>query len=401
MRARRVLKAAAFGAGVAALALFAWLSVEVYRAQADPETFEAWQGRFAWIVGPTSKSLDRAADEHLASGLRELNDASKPPAERLTRYREHLAAADRLLVRSLRANPAQARALARLAAIRWETEVAVGEAAQAKYLDMIETASKMAPRVPDVQVRLGELLLRMGRQDDGIRYFERTLALDPRSAGRIVALLRDQMLPAGEIAAALPRIPEVLTALARPFFEDDKGKEYLDLAEGAVGGGGPELLEAWANGCLRAGEPARLKDRLEKLGRFPDAAMEARRLRLRSSARLALGDRDGACEDAGAARQLLPEDPGIATHLGQLSLQAGKPDEAVRAFRDALSLVSRGSGDRGWRAGLYAQIGAAEEARGKPDLAYDAYSKAVDLDPSQEFPRRRLAEMKKAAGLKE
>jgi tetratricopeptide (TPR) repeat protein len=396
---RRALRAAAFAAGALALVLFSWLSFQVYLAQADPEGFEARAGPLAWVVGPTSKSANRAAEEHLAAALRTLADSSKLPAERLARYREHLAAADRLLVRSLRANPSQAGALARLAAIRWETEVPVGEAAEAKYLGMIDTASRMAPRMPDVQIRLGELLLKMGRQQDGIRYLVRALELDPGSARRVVALLRDQVLPAGEIAAALPRIPAVLAALQGPYIEDGKGKDYLDLAESMVGVGGPDLLEAWASACLRTGEPARLRDRLEKVGRFPDAEMESRRLRLRSSARLALGDRDGAVEDAAAARRLVPEDPAVAAHLGQVALAAGKPDEAGRALRDALSLVSRGSGDRRWRAALYAQIGAAEEARGMPDLAYDAYRNALDLDPSQEGPRRRLAEMKKAAGL--
>ncbi len=399
MRARGILGTAALGAAFAGLALFAWLSVQVYRAQADPERFEAWHGRWAWIVGPASKSLNRAADRHLASGLEELNNTANPPELRLSRYRAHLAAADRLFVRSLRANPAQARVLAQLAAIRWETEVPTTDAARAKYLEMIETASRMAPRVPDVQARLGELLLKMGRQDEAIRYLRRAIELDPQSAGRVVALLHEQLLPAAEIAAALPRVPTVLAALAGPYFDDGQGAAYLDLAAEALSSGDPGLLEAWAGACLRAGEPARLRDRLDRLGKLQGAALESRRLRLRSTARAALGDREGACEDARAARALAPGDPGVATHLGQTALQAGHPDEAVRAFRDALSLVSRGSGDRGWRASLYAQVGAAEEALGKPDLAYDAYRQAVALDPAQETARRRLSEMKKAAGL--
>ncbi len=396
---RSALRATAAGAASVALVLFAWLSVEVYRAQADPERFEAWGGRWAWIVGPGSKSLNRAAGEHLARGLEELNDTSKPAALRLARYREHLAAADRLFVRSLRANPAQARVLAQLAAIRWETEVPATDAARAKYLDMIETASRMAPRVPDVQVRLGELLLKMGRQDEAIRYLVRAIELDPQSAGRVVALLHDQLLPAADIAAALPRVPKVLAALAGPFADDGGDAAYLDLADGALASGDPELLEAWAGACLRARDPARLRERMDRIGKLRDPALESRRLRLRSSARLALGDRDGAFEDARAARTLSPSDPGIAIHLGQTALGAGRPEEAVRAFRDALSLVSRGSGDRAWRASLYAQIGAAEEAGGKPDLAYDAYRQAATLDPAQETARRRLSEMKKAAGL--
>ncbi len=398
-RANRAIRAIGLAAAFAGLALFAWLSVQVYRAQADPENFEAWRGEYAWIVGPTSKSLNRVANDRIARGLETLNDLSLPAAERLSRYRAQLAAADKLLVRSLRANPAQALALSQLAAIRWETEVPADEAAQAKYLDMIAVASKMAPRVPDVQARLGELLLKMGRQDAALTYLRRTIDLDPGQASKVVGFLRDQLLTAPEIAAALPKVPAVLAALAGPYFAEGRGKEYLDLAEGAVTEGAPDLLETWAWACMSAGEPARLAARLEKVGALRDPPLEARRLRLRSAARLALGDRERACDDARAARSLQPKDPGVAQHLGNVMLQAGRPDEAVKAFRNALSLVSRGSGDKGWRAGLYSAIGGAEEARGKPDVAYDAYRKAVDLDPGQEGARRRLAEMEKAAGI--
>ena len=66
-------------------------------------------------------------------------------------------------MRSLRAQPAQAGALSKLAAVRWELEPPTTEEETAVFLEMIEVASRMAPRVPRVQLRLGELLLKMGR----------------------------------------------------------------------------------------------------------------------------------------------------------------------------------------------------------------------------------------------
>ena len=34
------------------LALFGWLSIQVYRSKTDPESFQAWDGPYAWIVDP-------------------------------------------------------------------------------------------------------------------------------------------------------------------------------------------------------------------------------------------------------------------------------------------------------------------------------------------------------------
>jgi len=111
-------RAAWFLIALAGLVLFGWLSVQVYRSQIDPEGFPAGDGAYAWIVGPPPDALREAAERHARLALERLNDRSLPPEQRLASYREELGKAEKLLVRSLRAQPAQARVLAQLAAVR-------------------------------------------------------------------------------------------------------------------------------------------------------------------------------------------------------------------------------------------------------------------------------------------
>ena len=59
---------------------------------------------------------------------------------------------------------------------------------------MIALASEMAPTVPSVQIKLGELLLKMGRRIEAQEYLHRAVELEPRC--EIVLVER------------LPRIPE-------------------------------------------------------------------------------------------------------------------------------------------------------------------------------------------------
>jgi hypothetical protein len=44
-------------------------------------------------------------------------------------------------------------------------------------------------------------------------------------------------------------------------------------------------------------------------------------------------------------------------------------------------------------------IGEAEELRGEPARAYDAYRMALKLHPEESHARKRVAEMERAAGL--
>ena len=75
-------------------------------------------------------------------------------------------------------------------------------------------------------------------------------------------------------------------------------------------------------------------------------------------------------------------------------------DEAVAAYRDALSIIARGSGNARARARLYRKIGQAYEALRDFDRAFDAFSVALELDPTEPHALRRMDEMREAAGLR-
>src|SRR5262249_21067744 len=143
------------------------------------------------------------------------------PSARLRAYRERLRSAEELLVASLGAEPAQAKTLAQLAAVRWELEAPLAdEAAEAKHLRMLSVASDMAPSVPAVQLQIGTLLLKMGRRAEAEVYMRRAVDLDVGLASEVVDRLEENLYTAEEMLAALPRVPEVLIALQSRFFAE-------------------------------------------------------------------------------------------------------------------------------------------------------------------------------------
>jgi tetratricopeptide (TPR) repeat protein len=386
--------------GLAGLAAYAWLAVQVYRAQADPESFRAWDGENAWIVGPTAKALNKAADARIEQSLAALGAAGVPAEDRLRSYRESLRRAEDLLVRSLRAQPAQARALARLAAVRWELDPPLDDEGVRRFLDTIETAARMAPGSARVQKDLGDLLARMGHTDDAVAYLARAVDLDPGTAKDAVEVLLRSVVPPEEIRMRLPKRPEVLVALYGAYFEAGQAEAFLTACEAMLATPTPALLEAYAAVAIPAKQAARALERIDRLGVRSESDIEAERLLQRSRLGGAAGNKAQALDDARAARRLQPDVPRFAEWVGHAALAAGDPDAAVAAYREALALVARRPGNPVlWRAAIYRDIGRAEEARRATDRAYDAYRKAIELNPEEPHARRRLAEMHKAAGL--
>jgi tetratricopeptide (TPR) repeat protein len=373
--------------GTLVCAATVWIALTVYRGQADPD------GR-----GISPRSLNSSATSHLESALRILDDPSSPAPERLAAYREELRRAEDLLLRSLAAQPAQARTLARLAAVRFELDPPLSPEDDARFLAMIRAASEMAPRVPAVQVQLGELLFRLGREDDAWTYLARAVELDPTVAPDAVATPLASYVPPERVRRALPAVPEVLVVLERSTVERGDPAAYLGAVEGMLDRATPRLLAAYGNVALRAREPARLLAGLERVGERDDPSLEVERLVQRSRARQATGDLPGAIEDARAARGLFPEVPRFAEHLGVLSAAAGRNDDAIAAYREALSHVARGSGRDRDRARLYRLIGQAEEAAHRPAKAYEAYKRAVAADAGEGFAGRKVREMEGAVG---
>lgn len=367
-----------------------------YRSRKEAESFLVAGGS---VAGPSAREWNAAATEHSDLGLAALNDTGRAPSDRLGAYREHLRAAERLLVRSLASEPEQPRTLAQLARLRWELDPPKDDAAATRLLGMIGAASRMAPGVPRVQMQIGELLLEMGRRDDAAPYLRRAVDLDPGSAAEVVDRLRESLYSSEDVLDALPRTSEVLVALEPAFALEEKLPAYLEAIEPAIAKPTAALLSAYATACLDAREPRRLLERFGALGRLPDPQLEAERLLQTSRAHAALADPRAALADARRAAALLPEDARMLEHLGQSALAAGEPEDALLAFRRSLATLARTAAGPRPRARLYGEIGQAEERGGRSGPAYDAYRIAVELDPEETFAKDRMARMRKAAGL--
>lgn len=392
---RRALLAVAF----AGLAAYAYLAIQVYRSTRDPEGFsDAHDGAYAWMIGPSYRDLNRVARERVEKALATLEDTGRPATERLKGYREHLLRAEVLLTRSLRANALQPLAIAQIAAIRYELAPPSDDAGIAAILGRIDAAAEMAPRNPEVQQRLGELLLKMGRRDEGLARLRRAVELDPSRAGEAVALLDRMFLEPGEIAAGLPAVPQATAALYEPYFAAGRGDAFVDLAQARLASPSVLGLRYFGFGALRAGMAGRLKATIEGMPPSPDPEIEAERLAQLSQAELSGGDAAKALEIARRARALRPEEAAKVEFAGRVAFAAGEVDEAIRAYRDALGLVARDGGSGKYRAYLYALLGQAEEKRGRPDLAYDHYKRALALDPDRKDAASRLEGMRAGAG---
>lgn len=387
-------------AAAAGLVLFAVLSIQVYRSKIDPEGFGDADGLPAWIVGPPSKALNNAALDLLEAGSAALNDRSLPDGERVRAQRDALLRAERLFVRSLRAQPSQARALAALAAVRWEL-YRPSSAEELRALEqMVASASRMAPTHAEVQKDLGRLLLAMGRRDEAADYLARAIELDPDCSEEVVETLRSYLFTADEITAALPLRAEVVYRLAEPYSEEGRQGEYLALLDRLLEVSIlPRLLERYGTTCLELGRTEQLLRKMDALGERDDPAVEAARLVQRSRAHQAGGRPDLAAGDARRASDLRPDDAWKAERQGDLELAAGDPEQAIGTYRRALGISARNPGTSFVRSRIYRKIGHAEERRGHPDRAYDAYRRSLELQPEEAHALARVAAMERAAGL--
>jgi tetratricopeptide (TPR) repeat protein len=392
VRIRTLLLAAA----MAAFGFYCWLAFLTFSARTEPGAYHPL------TLGPPADVLEQAAAARLEQGLAALNDRSNPPAARLQSYHEQLAAADDLLVRSLRANPESARALASLAAVRWELHSPLSEEDTVGLLNMIATASRMADASPRTQIQLGEVLLKMGRSEEGLAYIARAVELDSGMSSRAIEILRDQNLPAAEIAGALPRKAEVLSELRLLFLEDGDILTYLDVLEGTFVDSpeilSRELLVAYGNSCLLEQAADRLLRSLMTLQEAEDDALEASRLLQISRAHLGLDDFSSAIRVIERAIALQPRAAYLRVQLGDSILASDDPGAAIDAYRNALGILAWESGSPLLRATIYRKIGQAEERRGDMDRAYDAYTMALELNPDEAHAGRRLREMSDAAG---
>lgn len=387
MTARRRI---ALASGLLAVAAFAWSSVRTYQASRAPESHPD---------APPAR-LNAAADDLVTEALAELARTDGDVAARFRNYRRLIERAEPLLTRSVAVDPAQPDALARLAGLRWELAAPLDEAGVERILGIVQVASSLAPRVPDVQLRLGELLLRMGRNEEAASYFRAAVKASADRADDAVRVLRRFGIPAADIAAMLPRVPETIAALYAPYFEDGIGPDYVPLAEAALPGHLPLLARCYGSACLRTSMAERLVATLTALGPQKDAAAEANRLIQLARAALATQQPEDGLRDARRAVELAPAESWIAESAGQVHSAAGKFDDAIAFFRRSLAIAAERKGADDYRASLYVQIALCEERRDRPDLAYDNYRRALASNPDRKDAADRLRRIEEKTGLK-
>lgn len=383
-------------AALSVLPLVASLSAATHAAGFIGDAAER-QALSAWLAPPTQR-LRRSVDSHLRRATAVLNDRTQAASWRLAEYRNELGSVERLLVGSLAASPAQPRALARLAAVRFELDPPISAHEADGVARFVALASRMAAADADLQLLLADACFRMGRPSEGIPYLKRAVELDPSgSAEPAVRFLRENLSSAEEIVEALGTSAPVLVAARGAFEEDGRAPEYLTRLERELFHPTPGLIAAYGETCRRLRAPGRALETFDRLGRLEDPVLEAERLRQRALALLARGERKEALEEAHAAAALQPDGPSFQEFLGQVALSAGDSEKAVKSFRSALRLAARAGAAGPWRARLYRQIGQSEERAGRPDLGYDAYLKALELDPSDSHARERVRQLRQAA----
>lgn len=329
----------------------------------------------------------------LRNALVALDDKSLDSKSRLTAYSEGLRRTDLLLRRALESNPTDTASIERMATVRWEAGVLAGTTDADSVASLMNIAATRAPRVPEIHAGLGDLFYRMGLPERASPFMKRAVELSPSMAIRAVATMQAAGVLPGEILDVLPPVPEVLIAVRDQFIASGQGLSYLDHVEHQLARATPMLLTIYGEACRELRVPERLRDRIVALPSTRDPGVRAARLCQTAHAWLSLGDPQRALVLADEARRATPTDPGVIEFYGEVALAGGLGEEAETAFRRSLELVlalAEGA-EPTRRARLYDALGRSLEVQGRADFAYDAFRRAVEIDPSFRNAAARVA----------
>jgi tetratricopeptide (TPR) repeat protein len=351
------------------------------------------------LTRPQPEDFRDAADAHILAAVAVLQDRSLPGTARLDAYAQEAEAARSLYAASLEGRSYQPLTVARLAALRFELSPPLTEESWADWLTTVQLAGRMAPRIASVHASLGELLVRMGRAEEGLTAYAHALELDPRLAQRAVSVLEAFGVAPEDAVAALPRTSSLLLTVRRLYQAENRLSDYAELLEPDLPTASPDLLAAWADARLAGKQADLVVVRLAAMAPLAPSEREAARCVHLSRAYLGLGDAASAMQWAARARAADPTDARALEQSANAALASNDAMAAVAFAREALTALARRGAPPGARARIYEIAGSAEERRGRMDAAHDAYSRAVALDPNRTASRQRLDAMRAAAGL--
>ena len=250
-----------------------------------------------------------------------------------------------------------------------------------------EKVVHLAPRAEQGYSALGAVLVRLGRNGEGIRELEKALAMQPGdgSAQLNLAIAYEQ---SGQAAKALPWFAKVEVASRaekRPLPSYALASYARALAAAQQF---PAAVAKMKEAVASDPQNAELHDELGSLYAqhkdWPGAAQAfAAAIRLNPGfalAHLHLGivlesqHQPGALDELAKAYQLAPRNAVIALQLGQAWAGAGHDDQAIPVLQHAVEL------DPGSTAAAY-QLGLALQRTGKPQDAVPLLQKAAVADP--------------------
>lgn len=102
-----------------------------------------------------------------------------------------------------------------------------------------------------------------------------------------------------------------------------------------------------------------------------------------------LGDKQGSLREQQEANRLKPKDAVFLVALGHAQEQAGEIEPARRSFEQATQLDA----DSEVHATAYFRLGYNFADQGEPQKAIEALRRGVEIDPSDEYARKRLMEL--------
>lgn len=392
METHRALRRSALVAAAMLLCLTAALAIASYQSGRHVAGSQTDLSVLAWL-GPKGSTLEDAIDAKLKDAVAALDDPKRESAARVPAYQTELQTAEILLRRAVLANLADTRSIQRLAAVEWELGILGGTPDEQGVATLVGVAGARAPRVPEIQIELGELLYKLGRFEDAKPFMVRAVSLSAFTARRAVGIMLNAGLEPGEVLRTLPPVPEVLAALMPEFSSQGRGAEFLSVLEARMLFSSSVLLRTYGDLAISLRQADRLHSHLSNLERLDDVHAEAERQLQLGRASAFRGEWDAAYRFGSGALSLWPADPRYCEFAAATAIESNHLLESEAFLRDGLMRLASVEGAGGWRARFYRGLGELHDRMGKGDEALVFYRRALEQDPGEPVARAKVAQI--------